>query len=259
MKLEAKPILPLATTSNKAKAAKAKTTRTSRKVSQDTSIYGEELFIESIRKEREVIIHFSDFNQHKLRFSDDGEFIIGYKFIDYDTEIFTLYHCLEAVEFSNDILELEASDKIFKFEFPTIYNVRDQISKIVKDDLWQEKQAKVQAQKEADEINRRLEEVRKQQEEVELEKADKEFLATENSEFSVTTKIIEETESTTTIITEPEIVESVIVEEVGEVPSFFKPVRKFVIAATQEIVDETNEEIKEEVKPKFQFTLRKDS
>lgn len=264
MKIEAKPIV---TTPSAAKAkiarTSSKTTKTSRKVSQTISIYGEELFLESVRKEREVVIHFSNFNKHKLRFSDDGEFIIGYKFIDYDTEIFTLYHCLESVEYSEEIAELEMGDKISKFDFSSIYEVKDQISKIVKDDLWQEKQVKIKAQKEADEINRRLEEDRKNKEELELEKADSEYL---NGQVTVETTIITEIVETTTEVEEE--IEQKIEEELIETPTFFKHQHKFVVVKKEPIVEEVVEEKpvpiaikiepKQEAKPKFAFTLRKD-
>lgn len=254
MKIEAKPIIKQHVQKKSISRTSSTTTRTSRKVSEDTTIYGEEIFVESIKKEREVAIHFSDFNKHNLRFSDDGEFVIGYEFIDCDTEIHTLYHCVEKVEFSDEIAELESGDKISKFEFSSIYEVRDQISSIIKDDLWQEKQEKVKNQLEADRLNDILERERREKEELELEKADEEFV----SEIGAVKAVNEETvEPSEVVVATLEVVEETkdivkIEATPTKTPTFFKPVINFkpIIKAT--------EETKEEVKPKFTFNFRKD-
>lgn len=212
------------------KSSGIKTTTVRKKVSQETTIYGEELLNNSIRKEREIQMHFSDFNKYSLRFSDDGEFILGYKFIDYDNQIFTLYHCLDPVLFDLELEELEESDRIHKYLFNNLRDAADKLFAIVRKQLLEEKNQKVIEQTETDNLNFKLEQERKEAFEAELE-----------AEFANNS-------------TEITVVESEIVSEVKK-PIFFKK-----IVTTEEIIttEVSNDEVPlEEVKKSRQFFVFK--
>lgn len=152
------------------KAAKALKTavRKKREATAESILFGSELFEPIARKEREIVINFGErFTNNRTRVSLCGKFA----FRQTNEFFFELFYLTEPLlEYENDLI-LAPDEKYWLFDKLTIEELEDLIIKICRAEFSDEK-AKL------------LEELKKQDKErqLELDKADEEFLKEEEKE-----------------------------------------------------------------------------
>lgn len=149
-------------------------------------IYGDELFADSRKKEREIVVKFYDFTPNKLRISSDKKFIIAYHYTEEQERLFNLHYFPDAsIDFDSEKnLEyiIDLSNCVSYTNLDSLEEVKLKISKLWKEEFLEGRKKKLEELKEEE----RLEQIEKDklEAEAELEEAKNELDSGNITEFS---------------------------------------------------------------------------
>lgn len=141
-------------------------------------IYGEELFVSSRQKEKEIVIKFYPFTPNGLRISTDGKFIIEYYYIEEDRK-FNLYYFPDASinfdpEKNPEYLIVEEKCVACK-GFISLVETTEKITRLVKDEYLADRKKKLEEIREIE----RLEKIERDRLEAEADLLEEEELNNE--------------------------------------------------------------------------------